>query len=169
MSLAIQYHNEHKERLARIDRAVAHRAVCAKAAQEVAKTAELGKYLSTLAKMERPPVKPVGAWFGVVEDLHPEQARKISVTEIQRAVCQHFGLTKIDLLSRRRTNKIVIPRQIAMYLCRNLTTRSLPEIGRMFGGMDHTSVLHAVRTTEKRSREDWRIAYDLAHVEGLLA
>lgn len=168
MSLAVELHKAHKERLARIDRAVAHRAICAKAAKEAAKTAELEKYLSSFTRAN-PSSKPGVDWFEVVEDLHPEQVRKVSVDEIQRAVCQHFGLTKIELLSRRRTNDVVIPRQIAMYFCKQLTTRSLVEIGRKFGGMDHTSVLHAIRVTEKRRREKWRIAYDIAHIEELLS
>ena len=164
----LAFHEAHKARLARIDRAVAHRAICAKAAKEAAKTAELEKYLSNY-KRAHPPSKPGVDWFEVVEDLHPEQVRKVSVDEIQRAACQHFGLTKIELLSRRRTNDVVIPRQIAMYFCKQLTTRSLPEIGRRFGGMDHTTVLHAVRVTEKRMRENWTLAFDIAHIEASLA
>ena len=56
-----------------------------------------------------------------------------------------------------------------MYLCRELTVRSLPEIGRMFGGYDHTTVMHAARRIEELVKSDWRIAYDVAHIEGLLA
>lgn len=169
MSFAAELHQAHKERLARIDHAAAHRTACVKAAQATAKTADLEKYLSTFTKVEPPPVKPTGMWFGIVEDLQPDQIRKFSITEIQRATCRHFGITPIELLSRRRTHKVVIPRQIAIYLCKKLTTRSLPEIGRMFGGMDHTTVLHAVRVTEKRMRENWTLAFDIAHIEASLA
>lgn len=68
-----------------------------------------------------------------------------SIEKIQRAVCRETRISKLDLLSRRRTAAVVMPRQIAMALAKLLTGRSLPEIGRHFGGMDHTTVLHAVR------------------------
>lgn len=167
MSFAAELHQAHKERLARIDRAAAHRKACARAAHEIAKTAELEKYLSNISKA-KPHAKPIGIWFGFADDDLSGETRKVSVGEIQRAACNHFGITPLEIIARRRARRVVIPRQVAMYLCKTLTTRSLPEIGRMFGGMDHTTVLHAVRITEKRSREDWRVAYDIAHVEGRL-
>jgi len=68
-----------------------------------------------------------------------------SVTRIQEVVARQYGVSRFDLLSSRRTANIVRPRQVAMYLCKTLTLRSLPEIGRRFGGRDHTTVLHAVR------------------------
>lgn len=70
---------------------------------------------------------------------------RVSVDAIQRAVCKHFGITRVDMLSQRRTKVLVIPRQVAMYLCKTMTFRSLPEIGRRFNGKDHTTVLWAVR------------------------
>ena len=68
-----------------------------------------------------------------------------TVAEIQRAVCRHFGITCAQLVSANRKRAIARPRQIAMWLSRNLTKRSLPDIGRRFGGRDHTTALHAVR------------------------
>jgi len=74
--------------------------------------------------------------------------RRIKIEDIQRVVSKHYNVSKQDLLSSRRTRSIVWPRQIAMYLAKSLTLRSLPEIGRRFGGRDHTTVLHAVRKVE---------------------
>lgn len=67
------------------------------------------------------------------------------IEQIQRAVCERFKVARNDLLSSRRTANVVHPRQIAMYLAKTMTLKSLPEIGRRFGGRDHTTVLHAVR------------------------
>ncbi len=75
--------------------------------------------------------------------------RRVSIDEIQRAVSAHFELKQIDLLSARRAVAVARPRQIAMYLAKRLTTRSLPEIGRKFGNRDHSTVIHAVRRIEE--------------------
>ncbi len=71
------------------------------------------------------------------------------IEDVLRTISGHFNVTKQDILSSRRHKTIVYPRQIGMYLAKVLTTRSLPEIGRKFGGRDHTTVLHAVRKIEK--------------------
>jgi len=76
------------------------------------------------------------------------EPKRVRVEEILKLVSAHFNVTRADLLSSRRTASVVRPRQIAMYLSRTLTLRSLPEIGRRFGGRDHTTVLHAVRKIE---------------------
>ena len=68
----------------------------------------------------------------------------ISVAAIQTAVCNHFAVRRIDLLSRRRSRRIARPRQAAMWLCRHLTACSFPEIGRSLGNRDHTTVMHGV-------------------------
>lgn len=86
--------------------------------------------------------------------LKASEPRRIYIEEIQKAVSVHFKVSKQDLLSARRTRTIVRPRQIAMYLSKVLTPRSLPEIGRRFGGRDHTTVLHAVRKIEKELGTD---------------
>ena len=87
--------------------------------------------------------------------------RKVTVDEIQKAVCEHYGLKQADLLSERRTRAIARPRQVAMSLAKSLTTRSYPDIGRRFGNRDHTTVLHAVRQIEKLKGEDPSIAADV--------
>ena len=75
--------------------------------------------------------------------------RRVTIDEIQKAVSAHFELKPIDLVSARRAVVVARPRQIAMYLAKRLTTRSLPEIGRKFGGRDHSTVIHAVRRIEE--------------------
>jgi chromosomal replication initiator protein len=75
--------------------------------------------------------------------------RRVTIDEIQKLVSQHFELKPLDLVSARRARAVARPRQIAMYLAKRLTTRSLPEIGRKFGGRDHSTVIHAVRRVEQ--------------------
>ncbi|MEO8813080.1 MAG: chromosomal replication initiator protein DnaA [Caulobacteraceae bacterium] len=87
--------------------------------------------------------------------------RRVTVDEIQKAASEHFGLKQADLISERRTRAIARPRQAAMWLAKQLTTRSLPDIGRRFGGRDHTTVLHAVRRIEELRAADPRLARDL--------
>jgi chromosomal replication initiator protein len=84
-----------------------------------------------------------------VRDLiRPQEPRRVKIEDIQRIVARQYNVSRGDLLSSRRTANVVRPRQVAMYLAKTLTLRSLPEIGRRFGGRDHTTVLHAVRKIE---------------------
>ncbi len=83
--------------------------------------------------------------------------RRITIDEIQRAVSAHFEVKQIDLISERRAVAIARPRQIAMYLAKRLTTRSLPEIGRKFGNRDHSTVIHAVKRIEELRGKDVEI------------
>lgn len=82
-------------------------------------------------------------------DLLRGAQRRVTIDEIQRAVSSYFELKPIELVSARRARVVARPRQIAMYLAKRLTTRSLPEIGRKFGGRDHSTVIHAVRRIEQ--------------------
>ncbi len=85
----------------------------------------------------------------VVRDLFQGvEPRRIKIEDILRIISRHFGVSKGDLLSQRRHRSVVWPRQIGMYLAKQMTHRSLPEIGRRFGGRDHTTVLHAIRKIE---------------------
>jgi chromosomal replication initiator protein len=93
----------------------------------------------------------------VLDGLYPaatEPRASRSVPEIQAAACEHFGLSPEELLSSARAPRIAWPRQVAMYLARELTSESLPSIGRHFGGRDHTTVLHAWRRTTTRIAND---------------
>jgi chromosomal replication initiator protein len=84
-----------------------------------------------------------------VRDLiRPQEPKRVKIEDIQRVVARQYNVSRSDLLSSRRTANVVRPRQVAMYLSKTMTLRSLPEIGRRFGGRDHTTVLHAVRKIE---------------------
>ncbi len=90
------------------------------------------------------------------------------ISEIQRACAKHYGVTLNDKLSDRRTAKIVRPRQVAMYLSKVITGRSLPEIGRRTGMRDHSTALHAVRKIESLLKIDPQLADDIANIQKLL-
>jgi chromosomal replication initiator protein len=92
--------------------------------------------------------------------IRSREARRVRIEDILRIVSRHFKVPRNELLSSRRSRDVVRPRQIAMYLAKALTSRSLPEIGRRFGGRDHTTVLHAVRRIEQLKAEDPQIARD---------
>ncbi|MBN2861406.1 MAG: chromosomal replication initiator protein DnaA, partial [Sphaerochaetaceae bacterium] len=86
----------------------------------------------------------------VLKDIFPERSsRPISVTTIQREVCKYYSVTQAELIGNKRSQAIVYPRQIAMYLSRELTDLSLPRIGSEFGGRDHTTVMHATAKIQK--------------------
>jgi chromosomal replication initiator protein len=87
--------------------------------------------------------------------------KRVTVDDIQKAAAEHFGLKQADLISERRTRAVARPRQAAMWLAKQLTTRSLPDIGRRFGGRDHTTVLHAVRRIDELRAADAQLARDL--------
>lgn len=82
------------------------------------------------------------------------EPKRVKIEDIQKLVAARYNVSRSDILSERRTAAVVKPRQIAMYLSKSLTLRSLPEIGRRFGGRDHTTVLHAVRKIEKAIGDD---------------
>ena len=97
----------------------------------------------------------------VLQDLLRAHDRRITIDEIQRKVAEHYNLRLTDMHSARRARNFARPRQVAMYLAKQLTARSLPEIGRKFGGRDHTTVMHAVRKVEELIDEDAQIAQDV--------
>ncbi len=104
----------------------------------------------------------------VLKPLIRANARKVTVEEIQRRVADYFDIKQQDLLSQRRARVVTRPRQIAMYLAKHLTTRSLPDIGRRFGGRDHTTVMHAVRRIEELRRSDPLIDDSVENLRRLL-
>lgn len=92
---------------------------------------------------------------GAIRDLvRNREPKRVKIEDIQKLVASRYNISRSDILSERRTAAVVRPRQIAMYLSKVLTLRSLPEIGRRFGGRDHTTVLHAVRKIEKALGDD---------------
>ena len=101
-------------------------------------------------------------------DILRASERKVTIDEIIRKVADHYTLRISDLLSARRARQVARPRQVAMYLAKMLTSRSLPEIGRKFGGRDHTTVIHAVRKSEQLRQTDSQIAEDVELLRRML-
>lgn len=104
----------------------------------------------------------------LAEDRLAENVRsarpRITIDEIQRAVCAHYRLDRSDMSSKRRVRAVARPRQVAMYLAKELTPRSYPEIGRRFGGRDHSTVIHAVRTVEALRVADSELDAEIAAI-----
>jgi chromosomal replication initiator protein len=96
------------------------------------------------------------------------EPRRVKIEDILRIVSRHFGVSKGDLLSQRRHRSVVWPRQIGMYLAKQMTARSLPEIGRRFGNRDHTTVLHAIRKIEGVLTDNPKLRDELDELKKLL-
>ena len=105
----------------------------------------------------------------VLQDLLKTSNKKITIEEIQKKVAEHFNIRLTDMHSPRRSRSVARPRQIAMYLAKSITSRSLPEIGRKFGGRDHTTVMHAVKTIENLSKSDGQLAEDVQLLKSILS
>ena len=101
-------------------------------------------------------------------DILRASERKVTIDEIIRKVADHYTLRISDLMSARRARAVARPRQVAMYLAKTLTTRSLPDIGRRFGGRDHTTVIHAIRKIEELKVSDAQIAEDVELLRRML-
>ena len=97
--------------------------------------------------------------------LHEEARRAVSIDAIQKRVAEHFDIRIADMTSRRRPNNIAFPRQVAMYLSRTLTDRSLSDIGESFGGRDHGTVMHACKLVEDRVRSDASLRQSVSYIE----
>ena len=97
----------------------------------------------------------------VLRDVLRASERRITIEEIQRRVAEHYNIKLSEMSSERRARAVARPRQVAMFLSKQLTSRSLPEIGRKFGGRDHTTVMHAVRKIEELRQSDAAIAEDV--------
>jgi len=97
----------------------------------------------------------------VLRDLLRANDRRITIEEIQKKVAEHFNIRMSDMHSARRARTVARPRQVAMYLAKQLTSRSLPEIGRKFGGRDHTTVMHALKKIDELRQEDIALSEDL--------
>jgi len=104
----------------------------------------------------------------VLQDLLKSNNKKITIEEIQKKVAEHFNIRFTDMHSPRRSRSVARPRQIAMYLAKSITSRSLPEIGRKFGGRDHTTVMHAVKKIEELKQEDNNFNEDIELLKRLI-
>ena len=97
----------------------------------------------------------------LLQDLLRASDRRTTIDQIQKKVAEHFNIKISDMHSARRSRTVARPRQVAMYLSKNLTTRSLPEIGRKFGGRDHTTVIHAIKKVEELKKNDSNFSEDI--------
>ncbi|MBI3498995.1 MAG: chromosomal replication initiator protein DnaA [Proteobacteria bacterium] len=104
----------------------------------------------------------------VLHDLLRANDRRVTIEEIQKRVAEHFNIRVADMHSARRARAVARPRQVAMYLAKQLTQRSLPEIGRKFGGRDHTTVMHAVKKVEELRTADSGFAEDVDLLKRML-
>ena len=101
-------------------------------------------------------------------DILRTSERKITIEEIQRKVAEHYNVRLSDMIGPKRVRTIARPRQVAMYLSKHLTTRSLPEIGRRFGGRDHTTIMHGIRKVDELRAADSQLSEDLEMLRRLL-
>lgn len=108
---------------------------------------------------EMTPKKEYVPWFRIIGRV------SYTIRDIQEAVSEFYGVERIDLISARRTLPIVTYRQIAMYLAKSLTRSSFPQIGRQFGGRDHSTALHAVRKIERRMISDEKLRSDIDQIK----
>jgi chromosomal replication initiator protein len=104
----------------------------------------------------------------VLHDLLRANDRRVTIEEIQKRVAEHYSIRLADMSSPRRARAVARPRQVAMYLAKQLTSRSLPEIGRKFGGRDHTTVMHAVRKIEDLRASDQSFSEDIELLRRML-
>jgi len=104
----------------------------------------------------------------LLRDLLRANERRVTIDEIQRRVAEHFNIKLLEMTSSRRARVVARPRQVAMYLAKQLTQRSLPEIGRKFGGRDHTTVMHGVRKIEELMLSDRALAEDVDVLQRML-
>ncbi len=104
----------------------------------------------------------------VLQDLLRANDRRVTIEEIQKRVAEHYNVRLAEMHSARRARAVARPRQVAMYLAKQLTSRSLPEIGRKFGGRDHTTVMHAVRKIDELRAADNEFAEDVELLRRML-
>jgi chromosomal replication initiation ATPase DnaA len=149
MSLVETFHAEHKARLMRLG------------APPRFQASVLKPLIVVAAPQKKEP------WFEIIsEKAAPGSQTKID--DVLRVCCKYFDLTSSQIKSARRTAPVVYARQVAMYLCKFHTIKSYPEIGRRLGGRDHTTVMHGYRKIEANLLKDWKLAFDVAHVEAML-
>jgi chromosomal replication initiator protein len=117
-------------------------------------------------KLQRAPITPDAA-EATLRDLVLQGAdfRRVKIEDILRAVSRQYAVTKHDILSQRRHRSVVWPRQIGMYLAKQLTSRSLPEIGRRFGDRDHTTVLHAIRKIDRELENNTQLRDEIEELK----
>jgi chromosomal replication initiator protein len=104
----------------------------------------------------------------LLEDVLRSSEKRVGAEDIQKAVAEYYGLRMADILSPRRARAVARPRQLAMYLCKAITTLSLPDIGRKFSGRDHTTIIHGVRKIEELLETDNQLQSDVVAIKRAL-
>lgn len=122
----------------------------------------------TYASMSNVPTVTVDFVKTTLQDIITEEAAYITIPYIQEAICDFFGIKLTDLLGKKKTKNIAHPRQIAMYLCRELTPATYPQIGQQFGGRDHTTVMHAHEKITKEMEKDTQIKDTIGSIKDKL-
>ncbi len=157
MTVLEEIHNRHRN---------FHRAIARKAKAIELKPAAVER----IEQPELPAVHHVSyyyrqMWFwDLVQEIRPAAPTPlVTVKSIMAATQRFYGITRVDMTCNRRTKELVIPRQVAMYLCKTLTLKSLPEIGRWFN-RDHTTVLHGIRKIERLREIDPLLSADVAEI-----
>jgi chromosomal replication initiator protein len=103
-----------------------------------------------------------------LDGVYSEEKKHIGVTQIQKAVTEYFSLKPNDLKAKSRRRNLVIPRQLAMFMCREITEESLPGIGKAFGGRDHSTVIHAFQKVKKDLETNTKLYKDLTAIKKML-
>ena len=103
-----------------------------------------------------------------IKDIISSPEKRITIEDIQRTVSDHFGIRKIEMQSARKSRDVVRPRQIAMYLAKQMTARSLPEIGRKFGGRDHSTVIYGIRRIEEQIAKDKYLNDEVSYIRKII-
>lgn len=119
-------------------------------------------------QLTKEPISVALAERTLADLVRAREARRVRIEDILRIVSRHYKVPRNELLSSRRSRDVVRPRQIAMYLAKSLTSRSLPEIGRRFGGRDHTTVLHSVRKVEQMMKDDADLTQEIELLKRML-
>jgi chromosomal replication initiator protein len=119
-------------------------------------------------QLSKEPISIAMAERALSDLIRPRDNKRVRIEDILKIVSRHFKVARNDLLSSRRSRDVVRPRQIAMYLAKSLTSRSLPEIGRRFGGRDHTTVLHSVRKVEQMIKDDADLGQEIELLKRML-
>lgn len=127
-----------------------------------------GKATNAQLKCIRDVIRRSAEDCGEIPGIEPPPIKTAKVPDIQRLVARHFHITVLEMISHRRTKRTDRPRMIAMYLCRMLTPRSMPEIGRYFDGRDHTTIMHSVRRVTEMMKDDKRLADKIAALSEIL-
>jgi hypothetical protein len=164
-AIAIEMHKAHLARVRRIEAAAVRKV---EPVVVVVEPAPPPPPVKSWEERQREIPIPTVHWFSIIEDHPVLESRAPLVEDIQRVACRYFEVKRNDLLSPRRCQRIAYPRQVAFYLAKTLTRKSRPDIGRRFGGRDHTTILHGYRKIEGLIKSDWLVAYDVAHVEMML-